>query len=321
MLITETDSKYTNKVMNNLENDGAHIFGEVLDPKQAASLYHKIIKRRHFGAGLFLSEENYLAQENNLKANPSVSFNFLNEFTNDLDFVEKDHCLQHVISEALGEDYEVVIKKLICGVPFEWLPEWVVEKVKDVNVANLGPYIKPEYRDITYFRGIDFHQDIIDWPKGKSEHDPSTFITLYVYLHEVTKKDSPLHLLPKSHKLGATMFPHDLFVNNDNQWVYSDGGRAIICKNMELTGGAGYAAIWHNCTLHGTSPIKGETDEMRLSLRYLMAKSKKNTNKEGIDLLNEKIDGELNPEVTRRDLDLKGRASIKGNIINMHYEE
>ena len=40
-----------------------------------------------------------------------------------------------------------------------------LKKIDGVNVANLGPYIKQKYRDITYFRGIDFHQDIIDYPQ------------------------------------------------------------------------------------------------------------------------------------------------------------
>ena len=33
---------------------------------------------------------------------------------------------------------------------------------KDSHTVNLGEFIKPKYRDITYFRGIDFHQDIIE---------------------------------------------------------------------------------------------------------------------------------------------------------------
>ena len=46
----------------------------------------------------------------------------------------------------------------------------------------MGRFIKEKYRDITYFRGIDFHQDIIDFP-----HKQSDFATFYVYLDNVDK--------------------------------------------------------------------------------------------------------------------------------------
>ena len=155
--------------------------------------------------------------------------------------------------------------------PYLWLPEWVKSEIKGINVPNLGPYIKDKFRDITYFRGIDFHQDIIDWPKGKIDLDPSTFLTLYVYIHEVSKSDSPLHLLKNSHKLGATLFPHKLKKNNNDLWIYEDEqGEKVECEECILTGKPGYAAIWHNCTLHGTQPVENESDKFRISLRYLI---------------------------------------------------
>jgi len=55
---------------------------------------------------------------------------------------------------------------------------------------------------------------------------------------------------------------------------------------------------------------------MRLSLRYLLAKSNKHSGKAGIDLVNESIKGDLHPIRTREDIDEKGKAKITGNIIN-----
>jgi Phytanoyl-CoA dioxygenase (PhyH) len=303
--------------IKNLMEQGAHLFGEILDVPRTQALYQEMIAARAFGAGLFMDEVEYLAQENHFNANPTKTFNFLNAFEEQLQFIEQDQRLTAVLDNVLGDGYEVVIKKAVCGVPDSWLPEWIREKIRDVNVANLGPYIKKPFRDITYFRGIDFHQDIIDWPLGSSELDPSTFLTLYVYLHEVTEHDSPLHLMPGTHRLGATLFPHQLEQLSGDSWVYGDGqGNSLQCTDQKLIGGPGYVGLWHNCTLHGTRPVAHESEQFRLSLRYLLGKSNSTVRKTGIDEINSAISGELKPIRTRRDLNAKGVAQIRGNIIN-----
>ena len=305
------------EAMKNLMDKGVHIFGEILDKVETKSLYESMIRSRSFGAGLFLTEEEYLLQRDHLNANPSKTFNFLNDFEDELRLIESNKQINSLITETLGHDYEVVIKKAVCGVPDSWLPEWVRSKIKDVNVANLGPYIKKEYRDITYFRGIDFHQDIIDWPKGKTDLDPSKFLTLYVYLHDVTELDSPLHILPKSHKLGATLFPHKLERTENNSWIYQGNNSGeITCNDLMLTGKTGYVGIWHNCALHGTRPVKHESEKFRLSLRYLVGKSKSNTSQTMIDKINLSINGDLSPTLTRKDINKKGVSIINGNVIN-----
>lgn len=304
-------------VLNNLKDSGVHIFHEFLDQSAISALYEKLISKRPFDSSIFMAEEEYLKQENHLNANPTKDFNFLNEFESDLELIEKNSDIESIIKTLLGDDYEIVIKKAVCGVPHSWLPQWISEKIQDINVANLGAYLKPEFRDITYFRGIDFHQDIIDWPKGSVDLDPSTFITLYIYLHEVTELDSPLHVLPKSHKLGATLFPHKLSHMNDNLWRYTDDkNNSQDCQDTVLTGGPGYVGLWHNCTLHGTMPVKNESENFRLSLRYLIGKSNSCKARTFIDDINNNINGELRPIRTRKDLDTDGVAVIKGNIIN-----
>ncbi len=306
------------KVLDNLINKGVHVFGEIIDANAINKLYEKMKNARNFGKGMFLSEDEYLIQNSHLNANPEDEYNFLIEFESELDLIEKNNIIKNNIVDILGADFEIVVKKVVCGVPDNWLPEWVRREISGVNVANLGAFIKPEFRDITYFRGIDFHQDIIDYPKGKTCNDPSTFMTLYVYLHDVTLNDSPLHVLPNSHEFGATIFPHNLALKHGNIWEYSDAQRSMECEDLILEGGGGYAAIWHNCTLHGTQPVNDENDSMRLSLRYLISKKRSNNSKTGIDLINNCIDGELSPKITRSDLDEKGKAKVKGNVIN-HY--
>lgn len=303
--------------VKNLIEQGAHLFGEMLNVEQVQALYRAMVAARAFDGSLFMDEAEYLAQENHFNANPTKAFNFLNQFDGQLQFIEQDPRLTGALSELLGDDYEVVIKKAVCGVPDSWLPDWIRERIRDVNVANLGPYIKKPYRDITYFRGIDFHQDIIDWPQGRVELDPSTFLTLYVYLHDVTEYDSPLHLIPGSHHFGATLFPHSLEPLGGDQWMYADdNGNAIRCEDRTLLGGPGYVGLWHNCTLHGTRPVAHESEQFRLSLRYLVGKSNGNQTKTAIDEINETLQGDLKPMRTRRDLDDRGAARMRGNIIN-----
>ncbi|KAF3982731.1 MAG: mitomycin antibiotic biosynthesis protein [Methylococcales symbiont of Hymedesmia sp. n. MRB-2018] len=301
--------------LENLIEDGLFYFGEILDVNKVNALYKKMITNRKFDKNIFMDEKTYKLQKNNLKANPTVEFNFLNQFKEELSCIENNEIILKTIQEMLGDDYEIVLKKAVCGVPDTWLPKWIKKKINNINVANLGAYVKPEYRDITYFRGIDFHQDIIDWPKGSTDLDPSTFLTLYVYLHDVSEFDSPLYILPKTHKFGATLFPHKL-KKDGNLWSYKDDGREIRVEEKVLTGRTGYSGIWHNCTLHGTMPVKSETENFRLSLRYLIGKSNSNKNMTGIDKINEKIKGNLVPIRTRIDLDERGLAKIKGNIIN-----
>jgi len=168
--------------------------------------------------------------------------------------------------------------------------------------------VKAPFRDITYFYGIDFHQDLIDYKDREAD-----FLTLYVYLHDVGTHDAPLFLLEDSHKLGGTLFPHDL-TKNDGGWLYRDGrGHEIQTRQHLLTGPTGYAAMWHACTLHGTQP--DAADNERLSLRYLIAR-KPGVAAPGMDAVNATLLGPLSLEATRKDLDARGAAQIKANSVN-----
>jgi hypothetical protein len=300
--------------------DGSHIFGHVLDAQKAGELYQKILEDRDFDSSLFLSEEDYLQEQNHLNTNPNKDTTLLNRYEKELKFFSQDEYIQGFIKHFLGDDYVHIIPKVICGVPFHALPEWVAKKVENINVANLGAYIKPQYRDITYFRGIDLHQDIIDWPDGKIEHDPATFLTVYVYLHDVDSADAPLHLMPKTHKFGVSKFPHNIKRIKDDDWVYTDdNGRSMECKDIEIHGGAGWVGCWHACTLHGTQPVKSEKEKARISLRFLVGKNKDNKSRTAIDDINDSIDGALSSKVMRDDLKDDGKVAKEGNVINNAY--
>ncbi len=168
--------------------------------------------------------------------------------------------------------------------------------------------MKPHYRDVTYFFGIDFHQDLIDFKDRDAD-----FVTLYVYLHPVTRADAPLYLLENSHALGASVFPHDLTKAGAGRWTYRNGVQGeVACPQIMLTGDTGFAALWHACTLHGTQP--DAADEERISLRYLIGP--KAGARAGIHRVNDALGVPLRLDDTRVDLDAKGAAAIKANTVN-----
>jgi hypothetical protein len=286
---------------------GYHPF-PLLDAAAARALLGKIKGGRTFGENLFLTEAEFDANPQYVGVNPGPGRNLLEQFDDELAFVEKDSGITEALGAMLGEDYEILLKKLICGVPSSVVPAWLRARIAGNPVNNLGAYVRPEYRDVTYFYGIDFHQDLIDYPDREAD-----FITLYVYLHDVGAHDAPLFLLEDSHKLGGSLFPHDLTKAGDG-WLYKDGrGGEVITRQHLLTGPAGYAAMWHACTLHGTQP--DAADNERLSLRYLIARKARRSDT-GIDVVNATLQGPLSLAATRRDLDDRGKATIKANSVN-----
>jgi hypothetical protein len=270
-------------------------------------LLSKIRATRAFDASLFLSEAAFDADPQFVGVNPRPGRNLLEAFEADLGFVERDPAIVAALTELLGEGYETLNRKVVCGVPARSVPAWLKARITDNPVNNLGAYVRPEHRDVTYFYGIDFHQDLIDYKDRDAD-----FVTLYVYLHGVGAHDAPLYLLEESHRLGGTVFPHDLARAGDG-WRYRDGrGGEVMTRQVMLTGGAGFAAMWHACTLHGTQP--DAADNERLSLRYLFAK--RPGARGGLDAVNAALAGPLRLGDTRSDLDAAGAARIKANSVN-----
>lgn len=286
---------------------GAHVFEDLVDPQAAAALLADIRATRPFDHRLFLSEAEFDADPQHVGVNPRPGRNLLERFEDRLDFVEQAPHIASAIQALLGDGYELLNRKVVCGVPQASVPPWLRTRILGNPVNNLGAYVRPEYRDVTYFYGIDFHQDLIDY-----RDRPADFLTLYVYLHPVSQLDAPLFLLTGSHQLGGTVFPHDLTRQDAETWTYRDGrGGETAVRQKLLTGPAGFAAIWHACTLHGTQP--DAADHERISLRYLLARGREPA---GIDQVNQTLRGPLALPQTRLDLAPDGQAVVKGNVVN-----
>jgi hypothetical protein len=296
------------QVVHDFVAAGAHRFAEPLDPTAAADLLAAIRADRAFDASLFLSEAEFDADPQYTGVNPRAGRNLLERFEDKLAFVEQDPAIVEAVTALLGPGYEILNKKVVCGVPASEVPEWLRQRILGNPVNNLGAYVKPQYRDVTYFYGIDFHQDLIDYKAREAD-----FITLYIYLHPVTTADAPLYLLEGSHALGGSVFPHDLTRTGGDSWLYRNGqhGETQVRQHI-LTGGTGFAAMWHACTLHGTQP--DAADHERISLRYLIAKTY--AGRTGMDEVNETLRGPLSLSDTRADLDAAGAAILKHNTVN-----
>ncbi len=288
--------------------DGFVDLGQVLDKKACYELLEQVYASRDFSSALFINEEEHKKNPRYQKTNPGLGINFTEKV--DLSFIEESTAFRNAMTTVLGPDYNILLKKFIVGVPDDWIPDWIIREISGLGVANLGPYIKPEFHDITFFHGIDFHQDLIDHPQRKAD-----FLTLYVYLDDVVDGMSPLAVVPKSHIFGATTFPHKITVHNGtNKLTYEDGrGRKGDFDFKFLIGGAGNVYFWSELILHGTQP-QGVT-KPRISLRYLI-QSGKNDEPCLIDEFNNQIDGPLSLESVRDDRDESGKMEKKGNTIN-----
>jgi hypothetical protein len=304
----DTTRLLAGELVEDFQERGAHVFGQKVDEAACARLLAALKAERDYGAGLFLSEAEFDADPQYRGVNPRPGRNLLERFSAELGFVERAPHIVSGLTALLGADYEIMDRKVVCGVPADAIPAWLKARIAGNPVNNLGPYVKPEYRDVTYFYGIDFHQDLIDFKDREAD-----FVTLYVYLHPVTAADAPLFLLEGSQKLGASVFPHDLTRTGPESWRYRNGAVGEVeTRQRILTGGAGFAAVWHACTLHGTQP--DDADHERISLRYLLGK--RPGVRAGLDAVNATLHGALRLSDTRVDLNDAGAARIKGNIVS-----
>jgi hypothetical protein len=295
------------RVIADFIQDGAHRFGDILDPRPCQDLLAEIRATRRFDESLFLSEAAFDADPHYTGVNPRPGRNLLERFEDRLGFVEHAPQIVEALTAVLGQGYEILNKKVVCGVPASAVPPWLKARIHGNPVNNLGAYVLPEHRDVTYFYGIDFHQDLIDYKDREAD-----FVTLYIYLHPVTRSDAPLFLLEGSHRLGGAVFPHDLTPAGPEAWTYRNPphGETLVRQRI-LTGGAGYAAMWHACTLHGTQP--DAADHERISLRYLVARGAATTS--GVDRVNATLQGPLSLKSTRADLAPDGSAVIRQNTV------
>ena len=325
-------TNYVQKFINN----GFVDCGNIISQKDCFSIFNKVKETRNFSSEIFYDKKVYEKKKNfekywqnnfpkfyksviNIKKkfwmrskHPEAGIKGLN-LANEIDttHIDNNPHIEKILKEILGQNYSLLIKRFVVGLPTLKIPKWILKKIENAQDTNLGDFIKPQYRDMTYFHGIDFHQDVIS--KGTSTSD---FITLYAYLNNIDEKMSPLIVVPKSHIFGITTFPHKIkFLQNKRDIIYNDrrGNKKKLRIKM-LTGKAGQVYFWSGLTLHGTQSSSSNKD-IRISLRYLFKKNPL-TNNNVIDLFNKNIKGPLVGQV-RTDKNFKNDSTIKmGHILN-----
>ena len=275
--------------------EGVIDLGTIIDIDQCNNLknqFNKIrpIDAQFFKEKVFLKESEFDPENSHYGTGPGAGHN-LTERVN-LDFIEKNPVVHETLSKVLGSDYKIMGKKFVMGLPENMIPDWINKRSKNLGFVNLCALVRPEFRDMTYFHGIDYHMDIVDHKNRIGD-----FITFYVYLEDVTVNMSPLHIIPRSHIFGGTTVPHDLKSLGGNKILYSDRrGKSEEFNSKMLTGTTGSVFFWSPYNLHGTMPTN-ITNTPRVSLRYLIERGK-STEECIIDKLLKSIDAPLSMKIT-----------------------
>ena len=284
-----------NNYLNKFSTEGIVGIKNKLSKKKSNQIFLDILERKKFGKHIFRSFKEFKKNPNYKKTNPGPTRNNL-ALKYNLDFIEKDKFFNQIVEKIIGKKYEIVLKKFIVATPKNWIPNWVFKKAKTQLIPNLNNYIRPEFRDCTFFRGIDYHMDMIDHLNDKNK-----YITLYVYLNKVSKDSSPINILKKSHIIGAETFPHNIKRIKKNNFNLN---KKYLCKNLKLVGNPGDFFIWSSFTLHGTEPSSSKIP--RISIRYTIKKKKSSKLKRSaIDNLYKNIKGKIFLKKVRNDINEK----------------
>lgn len=278
--------------------------------KDCKKILNLVKKNRDFNK-IWISKNDFNKNKILKTVNPRPGRNLIEKL--DTKFIFSNPKFIELINKILGPKWKVLDYKFVAALEKKMVPNWVQKKIEDTFIPNLGRFVKENYRDITYFRGIDFHQDIIDFPHKKSD-----FITCYIYIEDVDKNSSPLIVFPKSHIYGAQKFPHKISKVSYKTYKYFRNNKQYMkLKSEELVGKSGTLYFWHPCILHGTQPTID--NKFRVSIRILIEKNQ--ILKSGIiDDVNKNITGRLSVKKSRSDIDNNtGKYLIKGNFINKNY--
>ncbi len=287
--------------------DGFESMTQVFSKHDCTQLLSKAMSSRDF-KNIFMSESDYRKNPKQIGNAPRPGRNLLAKL--DTEFIFSNSNFLQTMTRLLGPRWRVLDYKFVVGLEDEAIPDWISEELADRPVANVGAYVKEAFRDMTYFRGIDFHQDIIDFPDREAD-----FITVYIYLDDVDESSAPLVIIPRSHQFGATIFPHNLKQKSDGSYIYQDDlGKQMTLSSVSLTGQVGTMYFWHSAILHGTQPTIG--NERRISVRILVEKNSRSLKSCELDEVNSEIRGPLALGMTRRDLDDQGNSVLRQNIIN-----
>ncbi len=279
---------------------GCASLGPMIDPTACAHLRAWIDERRPISKEIFYATEaEFKAQGRWTNYAPGrTSHNLLLDPSLDLSFIENNPTFKNAMQRLCGNNYEIFKKSIIRSMPRWAVPAWLLDYVMDVGRPNMNPFVKDARQDVQYFLFTDFHQD--------KTRPASDFVTVYIYLDEVDPKYSALQILAGSHKLGMTVYPHSVrrSMRTPNSWFYSDGiGNHMECPMMTVTGGPGSISIFHCMTLHGTG--FNDSQNPRISLRYLIKKGDNVTSKSLHDLANDQIIGPKSLLHTRLDVGIE----------------
>lgn len=276
-----------------IRDKGVSDLPPVLDPVKAAELQSLVFSMQPFDQKLFMTWDEWEASPKSHKnTNPGPGTSILEKIEDRLDFVEKNPQLRAILSDLLGPHYHIYLKKLVCRLPRKSIPDWVYEIIGKSTANSLGAFIRPEYRNISYYFDVDVHQDILEWPRQPADRKEHRLLYMYIHLSNVTEQNSPLTFFRESHRFGATPYQHDIKHVSGNDWRYHDPlqDRTMTTEFWPLLGKAGHAALWHPCMLHGSHPVKNDT--IRLALRYVLARDKEAKHCL-VDDINDSIDGKL----------------------------
>ena len=190
--------------LKNFTIDGFVRFNELLDQEECKKIDNNLKNNRNWGMDLFQSEESFLNEfkdKPKKRTNPGYKGvqNLIDQYN--MNFIEQNDTIVRILNTILGFDYEIMLSKFVVAVSEIWMPEYVKKRNQEMLVPNFNQFMKKEYRDVTYFRGIDYHMDSVDW-----ENQDNQFITMYIYLNDVDKSMSPLNIAKGSHIYGHSPF-------------------------------------------------------------------------------------------------------------------
>lgn len=251
------------KIRNFFLENGYYDFGCILNKDKCFELKELIDQNRPCNRDIFYNSKKKFLQKGRLTnySPGEKKHNAIYSLGLNLDFIENSDKFIRSVEMIVGKNFKIKKKSIIRSVPKKLHPSWVLNITDNVGRPNVNPYIKKKFQDVQYFQNIDFHQDMT---RGKK------FVTFYIYLDDVKKKDSPLNILLGSYKLGATHYPHYIRPSSDkNFWYYSDLNKNHIkTKEIQIFGKIGKVFCFHGLNLHGTK--LNSSVKPRISLRYLI---------------------------------------------------
>src|SRR3979490_2572035 len=120
----DMDSRPGDPVIADFIRSGAHLFDARVDVGACAGLLADIRATRAFDETLFLPEADFDADPQYIGVNPREGRNLLERFEDRLGFVERAPHIIDALTTLLGDGYEILSKKVVCGVPASSLPAW-----------------------------------------------------------------------------------------------------------------------------------------------------------------------------------------------------